>query len=391
MSEKLADKDREIKRLKALAEKQGQVKQQRAQSFTNKSTQPLQFPSSGPRKVLGARGEELSISRVNELQSWMEKEVESQFSRNYLQEEIQHQMEQRSRDVRRLQSLRQHSEGEGGSEAVDEEAKAVDEDMRARSRSIAKAQGQLADLGVVVDKRRFAKITDLREAKILLGGMFQKLSYDKLMEQRSMEGRISAQEEEIKSLREAVQRMEGQGGGGHRRVKSVTAEPVLGHAESGEAVKKAPKVHLKPALPSFTKKTASFTTKSVEEADEDEDSDFDIDESFMEDDEEGDEDYVPESEKKVQSKKRSSKELDGEGGGRKRSKGSDASSSSCSSRGSSSKAEDATGPIEPLSRYTVPVLKTFLAQWSLPVSGKTHIKLNLYDITAETTGPNFML
>jgi kinesin family member 4 len=372
MSEKLADKDREIKRLKNLAEKQDNVKQQRAQSTSHKSAPPSQFSANGHRKVLGSRSEELSHNRINELQSWIEKEVETQSSRNYLQEEIQYQMDQRSKDVRRMQALKQQSEAEE-MEMVDEELKCVDEDLRTRSRSIAKAQGQLADLGIVVEKRRFAKITDLREAKILLGGMFQKLSYDKLMEQRSLEGKISAQDEEIRQLKESMQKMEAivaQGAPSRRRKSICTDSLSLAETEQSnshsEVTKKA-KVHLKPALPHFSKKP-SFKKPSDDNRDDEDDYDFDIDESFMVDEEEDDdEDYIPESERKrSHSKKRNSKDMDMDSetagrGGRKRSKGSDASSGS--------EEEDRAEPAEPLSQYTVPILKSFLAERSLPVSG----------------------
>jgi kinesin family protein 4/21/27 len=373
MSEKLADKDREIKKLKILAEKQDNVKAQRAlsRSSSYKSAQQSQFSANGHRKPIGSRSDELSHCRINELQSWIEKEVETQSSRNYLQEEIQHQMDQRSKDVRRLQALKQQNESGDVTESLDEEIKNVDEDMRARSRSIAKAQGQLADLGNVVEKRRFAKITDLREAKILLNGMFQKLSYDKLMEQRSMEEKISAQDEEIRQLKESMQKMEaivGNGGSAPRRRKSASMESagVADMESAGNDIPKKPKVHLKPALPHFTKKSSFKKTSDKNShgnaSDDDEDDyDFDIDESFMLDDEEDDdEDYVPENERKRSNRKRNSKEMDDQQKSteRKRSKGSDASSGS-----------DDEGPTEPFSQYTVPVLKGFLSDRSLPVSG----------------------
>ena len=38
--------------------------------------------------------------------------------------------------------------------------------MRALSLSIAKCQGELADLGSVVEKRRFSAVTDIKEAKV---------------------------------------------------------------------------------------------------------------------------------------------------------------------------------------------------------------------------------
>jgi hypothetical protein len=145
-------------------------------------------------------------------------------------------------------------------------------------------------------------------------------------------------------------------------------------AHNSEMTKK-PKVHLKPALPQFTKKTSFKKTKDLnnnyEESDEEDDDeyDFDIDESFMVEEEDDDEDYVPESEcKRNHSKKRSSKEMDPEKNkdkekGRKRSKGSDAS-------GNSSSDEMRSGPEEPYSQYTVPVLKAYLAERLLPVSGE---------------------
>ena len=378
MSEKLADKDREIKRLKILQDKQDAVKQQRAQFSSNKSSSvqsSAQFNANGHRKVVGARSEELSHNRINELQSWIEKEVETQSSRNYLQEEIQHQMDQRTKDARRVQTFKQQLDAADDYDAlVEEEFKCADEDLRARSRTIAKAQGQLADLGNVVEKRRFAKITDLREAKILMNGMFQKLSYDKLLEQRNMEGRISAQEEEIRQLKESVSKMEAMNvqGGTSRRRKSICTDAVsladMENMHNAEVTKK-PKVHLKPALPHFTTKKSEAPKKTSnlrEDASDDSDDEYEfaLEESFVVDDEDDDEDYIPESERKrTHSRKRNSKEMDSgkEKGGRKRSKGSDASSGSD---------EDRADPEEPYSQYTVPILKIFLADRSLPVSGK---------------------
>ena len=366
MSEKIADKDREIKRLKLLAEKQSNVKQQRGQAISSKVTQS-QSGFNGHRKITSSRTDDLSESRIKELQHWIEEEVIAQSKRNYLQDEIKYQSDQRSKDTKRMKALKQQ-EQEGAD--IDEELRSIEEDIRTRSCSIAKAQGQLADLGVVVEKRRFAKITDLREAKVLMGGMFQKLSCDKVSEQRSMECKLTAQENEIRLLKDTIHKLETCAPAGcstSRRRKSLCTESLHGMEMENAQNDTLKRTKIKPALPSFTKKSSTKkkrTNSTDSQYSDEEDLGFDIEDSFLIDDDDDDEDYIPESEqKRVTSKKRTSKELDaGKGRERKRSKGSDASSES--------EIDSPLEPREPYSQYTVPILKSFLAARSLPVSGK---------------------
>lgn len=142
--------------------------------------------------------------------------------RNIIQEDIQLTMEARAKASRKLHQYRtQRGVAEQplgactgvasrNNDEVSREAeiKGLEEEVRLKSTTIAKQQGALADLGSVVEKRRFAGITDPREAKYIMSWMFQKLSKDAPLAQKSLESRVSAQEEQIEALKKQLQEKE---------------------------------------------------------------------------------------------------------------------------------------------------------------------------------------
>ena len=78
------------------------------------------------------------------------------------------------------------------------------QELRKRSKTIAWHQGHLADLGAVVEKRRFAQITDLKEAKLIMGIIFDMVTREKHTQVKSLEARVALQESTIDSLKKQV-------------------------------------------------------------------------------------------------------------------------------------------------------------------------------------------
>lgn len=58
---------------------------------------------------------------------------------------------------------------------------------------LSQANGRLDNLGHDMDTRRFRNITDLKETKILLNTLFQKLANEKVVEKRALDQKINAQ------------------------------------------------------------------------------------------------------------------------------------------------------------------------------------------------------
>ena len=86
----------------------------------------------------------------------------------------------------------------------DAEIKALEEELRKRSKTIAWHQNHLADLGAVVEKRRFAQLTELKEAKAVLSYLFDFITKDKHSQIKSLESKISGQESIIESLKKQL-------------------------------------------------------------------------------------------------------------------------------------------------------------------------------------------
>lgn len=233
----MAAKERESKKLKELSEKQEKVKAHRDMYAVNKN-----------RIVVGKRPvgtEELTQPRIQELKSWVHSEVESQIVRNDSQEEMQRQIELRMKASKRLQILRQQNNSAGRMHQIsgavsnalsqldalgipgalpvdnsssltqtesesnsndprDVEIKALEEELRKRSKTIAWHQGHIADLGAVVEKRRFAQITDLKEAKLIMGILFDMVTREKHFHVKSLESRLSSHESTIDSLKKQL-------------------------------------------------------------------------------------------------------------------------------------------------------------------------------------------
>ena len=213
--EQLAAKERESKKMREIAEKQQKVKQHREQYAPNKNKIPIK---------VNKPFEELSQYRVAELRDWVAAEVESQIVRNTAQEELKKELDLRAKASKQLQSMKQQKtlgaignalsqldsvlgstnsvDSEKSSNNEDEEMremviKSLEEEVRKRSKLIARHQGHLADLGSVVEKRRFSQLTDMREAKVVMSCMFDVLTKDKYQQIRALETKLASHEAQL--------------------------------------------------------------------------------------------------------------------------------------------------------------------------------------------------
>ena len=190
---RLEEKDREVKRQKELILKQQKVKSIRETSaaivaskrFSGMGTSSLSVNLTEQQTISSEYS--LSTQRLASLDTWLSEEVSTQSKRNILHEDIQIMMDSRAKASRRLHVLKSQrtateisTSNNNGIAAsnnnevkLNNEVKQLEEEVRSRSIVLAKHQGMLADLGTVVEKRRFAGITDPKEAKYIMNWMFQ--------------------------------------------------------------------------------------------------------------------------------------------------------------------------------------------------------------------------
>jgi hypothetical protein len=222
----LEEKEREVKRQKELILKQQKVKSIREGAAPSKS----RFSGLGAGGLGLAPGKHghghegagasaahghneffLTSQRTVSLDMWLSQELAAQTKRNCLHEELEGMMESRAKSSRKLHALKANR---GATEAANSaatsgnfgfsretEVKNLEEEVRAKSITLAKHQGLLADLGTVVEKRRFAGITDPKETKYIMHWMFQRLSRDGPLAQRAAESKLAGSEEIIEGLR----------------------------------------------------------------------------------------------------------------------------------------------------------------------------------------------
>lgn len=105
MKSKLEEKEREIKRLKLLSDKQEKAKTQRERAAANRSGSSSVM-AKGVSKTGLPKGGELGKSEVEMLQVWMGKEVEAQSQRIILREEIKELTELRAQYFKKITSLK---------------------------------------------------------------------------------------------------------------------------------------------------------------------------------------------------------------------------------------------------------------------------------------------
>lgn len=211
----LQEKEREVKRQKELILKQQKVKAAReavpAKRFSGMGPNSLGVRTEGVSGVSGCSGSSdyaLSTQREAALDMWLSQEVASQTKRNFLNEDIEGMMENRAKVSRKLHSLKAQRGATETTSSVcfprESEVKHLEDEVRGKSIILAKHQGMLADLGTVVEKRRFVGITDARETKYIMNWMFQKLSKDLPLSQRASDAKLSAQEEQIEVLKKQL-------------------------------------------------------------------------------------------------------------------------------------------------------------------------------------------
>ena len=403
--EQLAAKERESKKLKELTEKQEKVKAHREMySMKNKS-------NALAKKGHGYGNEELTQHRISELKAWISAEAESQIVRNNVSDDLQKDMELRMKATKKLQQLRQQSshtsvsrmailngtvgnafsqlEGlginAGSIQSSDTEVeitsssygsheaeiKALEEELRKRSKSIAQHQGHLADLGAVVEKRRFAQLTDIKETKVVLGFLFEMLTREKQQHIKSLESKVATHENTIESLRkqvhaEAVNEGSSSGSNIPRPNLSVASKAVAPNVVKLKERKPlhAPKSGLEGVLREV-KNNKCQSKLPTDNNTKQEESDDDMDESFYPSDDDEDSDYDSDDSLKRKRRQRSNR------GRTKRSKSGDGVDASLNSSSEvSSDAELVVLPIDKeLTKYTVKELKELLASRGLKVSG----------------------
>lgn len=213
----LEEKEREVKRQKELILKQQKVKAIReaapSKRFSGLGNVALgvagKIDATGA--VVGGNNEfSLTSQRATSLDMWLSQELAAQTKRNCLHDEIEGMMESRAKSSRKLHALKaQRGAAEAGNcnsfgFSRESEVKQLEDEVRSKSISLAKHQGMLADLGTVVEKRRFAGITEQKETKYIMHWMFQRLSKDIPLAQRAVDAKIAAYEEQIESLKKQL-------------------------------------------------------------------------------------------------------------------------------------------------------------------------------------------
>jgi myosin heavy subunit len=416
MKTKLEEKEREIKRLKSLSEKQEKVKAHREQ-VANRSNSSQVSKGVSLKKGI-SRTDELTKSQVDLLQNWIIKEVEMQSARIVLREEIREQTEQRAATYQKIVALKHERESDGTSALVtvagrseeeiarENDIKNLEKELMRMGIELSQANGRLDNLGHDMDTRRFRNITDLKETKILLNTLFQKLANEKVVEKRAMDQKLSAQEQELVELRAKLAQYEPVAA-----PLTVTKKPrpvpegvlgIQGGPQREKIIRKGPTVHksskhsriptgslkapLDTNLSNLKKSHSSVSNKSNKsigsiQQDDGDDLDATFDDYDLSDYDDRDESYIDlddddseyEETPRATSKgrKRTSKDSDGQDdtsssdGSRKKSRGSSGDDDSIMSEEA-----DMEEPTFPLEKYKVPELKKFLSNKSLPVSGE---------------------
>ena len=153
----LEAKDRESKQLRELIDKQQSVKQV-------KMTAAVPSDTTAASSSLSAGS--LSLKAAMDLKLWVEKELDDQVLRSTTQEQLSKETMLRSLLAKELQNAC----GESSSHDV----KKLEDELRSKTLAISTLNATLADLGnrTHADKKRFSKIVELKEAKMLSEVLF---------------------------------------------------------------------------------------------------------------------------------------------------------------------------------------------------------------------------
>ena len=153
----LEAKDRESKQLRELIDKQQSVKQVRMTAA---------IPSDTTAASSSLSAGSLSLKAAMDLKLWVEKELDDQVLRSTTQEQLSKETMLRSVLAKELQNAC----GESSSHDV----KKLEDELRSKTLAISTLNATLADLGnrTHADKKRFSKIVELKEAKVLSEVLF---------------------------------------------------------------------------------------------------------------------------------------------------------------------------------------------------------------------------
>lgn len=355
----LAARERESKQLKLLVEKQAKAKAYK------ESMKPLlltaghhnnvnrSFANNNNNNQMGSSANgannnnnnnamlkfEIPNTRMSDLRTWLVQETDAQSLRFILNDEIQRETELRSKAARQLQTLR-ISKGDDSEALLSSsyEVKTLEEEVRRRSVKIAQKQGEIADLGSVVERKRFNSISDLKEAKYVMEWMFEKITREHAAQKKQLENKVNNQRTQIDTLKKTISSLQSVVNVHHNNNNNtadmpmpLTAHPGRSSLLFSEIPSKTKGATLKPlfnllengrssiatAFKPRDKKTASASAIGAEDSarinanvdiidmeaeDVDESSEeIDLDETFYADDD-IDEDYNPEEESKASSK-----------------------------------------------------------------------------------------
>jgi hypothetical protein len=177
----LEAKDRESKQLRELIDKQQSVKQVRATAAV---------PSDNTVASSSLSAGSLSLKAAMDLKLWVEKELDDQVLRSTTQEQLSKETMLRSLLAKELQNAC----GESSSHNV----KKLEDELRSKTLAISTLNAALADLGnrTHADKKRFSKVVELKEAKVLSEVLFD-VAFRCQKKQRDNEDKVRRLQEQL--------------------------------------------------------------------------------------------------------------------------------------------------------------------------------------------------
>jgi hypothetical protein len=173
----LESKEREAKALKELVQKQANVKSSNMVSksgATNGSGGVSAHMLAAAGALMTQQGSSgLSTQDALNLKLWVDTELEAQVKRVTTQEALNREMLLRTKAAQALQAVRRSSHGNSNADtslngtSLPADAKALENELRQRSATIAGLNGVLSDLGQAstADRKRFARFTELKESR----------------------------------------------------------------------------------------------------------------------------------------------------------------------------------------------------------------------------------
>eukprot|EP01038_Epipyxis_sp_PR26KG_P007107 gene7107-9696_t len=219
----LLAKEQESIKLKELINKQQTVKNMNEHNPNNNSNKITHSSSNTNTKDNNYNNSNnnnnnnnISIERQAELRVWVEKEVEDQCKKTRANEELSKEMALRSRATKEVQELRIQKKnnhdniiGMNNNNNIDRRIKSLEEEMRKRTINIANLQNEIGLRGINSmnpnnnnannndNKKRFTRINDQKESKILVETLFD-LSVRHYVKERQFEEKINRMSEMIK-------------------------------------------------------------------------------------------------------------------------------------------------------------------------------------------------